>query len=65
MLRSIPANLVPAGAYVFTTEDALLVHLNQTFTVDNIEPGDVLLASDPRFVPGERTSFPFSHLPKP
>jgi Flp pilus assembly protein CpaB len=51
VVEKYPVSLVPAGAYVFTTEDALEVHLNQTVAVENIVPGDVLLGQDARFQP--------------
>ena len=49
-IEKYPANLVPAGAYVFTDEDSLKVHLNNTVVVETIVPGDILLTSDPRIV---------------
>jgi Flp pilus assembly protein CpaB len=48
-VENYPASIVPAGAYVYTNQDALDVHLNQTVVVTDIEPGDVLLSQDPRF----------------
>lgn len=38
---------VPAGAYNFTTQDALNVKLASQVATQNLYPGDVLLASDP------------------
>ncbi|MGO8948148.1 MAG: hypothetical protein ACLQUY_10890 [Ktedonobacterales bacterium] len=49
--KSYPLSLVPAGAYVFTTQAALQVKLNQTVVTATLYPGDVLLASDPRIQP--------------
>jgi len=51
VVEKYPTSLVPAGAYIFTSEDALQVHLNQTVAVENIVPGDVLLGQDARFEP--------------
>ena len=39
---------VPAGAYIFTTQDALNVKLASQAATQDLYPGDVLLASDPR-----------------
>jgi Flp pilus assembly protein CpaB len=47
-VKSYPASLVPAGAYVFTTQDDLDVHLLKEVVVTEIFPGDVLLTGDKR-----------------
>jgi Flp pilus assembly protein CpaB len=46
-----PANLVPAGAYVFTNQDQLQVHLNLSVVLVEMVPGDILLSQDPRIGP--------------
>ncbi len=55
-VKNYPLSLVPPGAYIYTTQDALDVRLNQFVVVTDIQPGDVLLATDSRFVP--RSSAP-------
>lgn len=50
-VKSYPAALVPAGAYIFTTQDALNLKLNQQVATDNLYPGDVLLSTDSRIAP--------------
>jgi Flp pilus assembly protein CpaB len=61
-VKHYPADNVPAGAYIFTSQDALNVRLTQMVTTADLYPGDVLLATDPRFAlvgqsaPGSLTS---------
>jgi Flp pilus assembly protein CpaB len=50
-VKSYPVALAPAGAYIFTTPDALNVKLNQMVATNDLFPGDVLLATDPRVAP--------------
>jgi Flp pilus assembly protein CpaB len=50
-VKSYPASIAPAGAYIFTTQDALNAKLSQQVTTNNLYPGDVLLATDPRIAP--------------
>jgi Flp pilus assembly protein CpaB len=48
-VKTYPVSLAPGGAYLFTTQDALNAKLNQMVTTNDLFPGDVLLATDPRF----------------
>jgi Flp pilus assembly protein CpaB len=50
-VKSYPVAIAPAGAYIFTTQDALNVKLNQMVATNDVFPGDVLLSTDPRFAP--------------
>ena len=50
-VESYPANLVPAGAYQFVSEDALQVHLNLWVVLVEMVPGDILLTQDLRVGP--------------
>jgi Flp pilus assembly protein CpaB len=50
-VKTYPVSLAPAGAYIYTTQDALNVKLNQMVTTNDLYPGEVLLATDPRVAP--------------
>jgi Flp pilus assembly protein CpaB len=50
-VKSYPVALAPAGAYIFTTQDALNVKLNQMVATNDLYPGEVLLTTDPRVAP--------------
>jgi Flp pilus assembly protein CpaB len=49
-IENFPSSLIPAGAYVYAGQDALNVHLNGLVNLYPLSQGDVLLASDSRFV---------------
>jgi Flp pilus assembly protein CpaB len=49
-IENYPANLVPSGAFVYTNQDALNVHLANLVNLYPLVPGDILLSSDSRFV---------------
>ncbi len=48
-VKSYPVADVPSGAYIFSSQDALQVTLNNTVATQDIYPGDVLLTGDKRF----------------
>jgi hypothetical protein len=50
-VKNYPANFMPTGAYIFTTENTLLAHLSGDITNDDIVSGDILLTTDPRCIP--------------
>ena len=47
-VKNYPVSDVPAGAYIFTTQDALNVMLSTQAATQELYPGDVLLVNDQR-----------------
>src|SRR5579862_6337293 len=45
-VEKFPSNLVPSGAFIYTTQDALNVHLANQVNLYPLVPGDILLSTD-------------------
>lgn len=48
-IKSYPTSRVPAHAYIYTTQAALVAYINNNIVMENVPANSVLLQEDPRY----------------